>query len=53
MSLAYFGLFRPKNGLQEVFEDTLRPVVGQRVRVVPAGRTDAGVHVVVSLGLSV
>jgi len=30
--------------LQQVLEDALRTLLGQRVRVVPAGRTDAGVH---------
>lgn len=30
--------------VQEVLEDVIRPLLGQRVRLVPSGRTDAGVH---------
>lgn len=42
---AYHGWMRQPGlrTLQELVEDTLRPIVGQRVRVTPAGRTDAGV----------
>ena len=48
----YGGWQRQDNSLtvQEVVEDALATVVGQRVTVVSSGRTDAGVH---ALGMSV
>ena len=43
---AYVGWQRQKNGVsvQEVIEKTLRNIVGERVCLIGAGRTDSGVH---------
>lgn len=42
----YSGFQRQPNGItiQEVLEDVIRDITGEAVRIVGAGRTDAGVH---------
>jgi len=42
----YHGWQRQKNGLsvQEVLEDRIAVITGERVKVIGSGRTDAGVH---------
>jgi tRNA pseudouridine38-40 synthase len=39
-----FGLQPSRRTIQEVLEEALARSLGERVRVTPAGRTDAGVH---------
>ena len=43
---SYYGFQVQKQGptIQEVLERALRELTGERIRVTPAGRTDAGVH---------
>jgi tRNA pseudouridine38-40 synthase len=43
---AYCGWQRQKNGtsIQQVLEDAIKMITGQKVTVVGSGRTDAGVH---------
>ncbi len=43
---SYYGFQVQKQGptIQEVLEKALRELTGERIRVTPAGRTDAGVH---------
>ena len=43
---AYCGWQRQKNGtsIQQVLEDAIKKITGQKVAVIGSGRTDAGVH---------
>jgi tRNA pseudouridine38-40 synthase len=43
---AYCGWQRQKNGtsIQQVLEDAIKLIIGQKVTVIGSGRTDAGVH---------